>query len=231
MNLLEKLLAIQQGIDQLFKDDFNEFSKYSYVSSEAALRAIRPLMNEYKLLLEPCIRSHKMERPAHDSKTVFTELEIDFVWIDVETGETRVVPFYAQGTDTSGEKGVGKALTYAEKYFLLKYFHIPTEKDDPDNGKNTGKNTNSNNTNKNNAKAQKELAQQYRAQIMIMLNELFNNDAEKIKAALVSFTGDKEKGIQGVDDINKANDLALKAYHTRIKNKYVERLNKQPVFN
>ena len=31
-----------------------------------------------------------------------------------------------------GEKGVGKALTYAEKYFMLKFFNIPTDKDDPD---------------------------------------------------------------------------------------------------
>lgn len=42
------------------------------------------------------------------------------------------MPFYAQGIDTEGEKGVGKALTYAEKYFLLKQFNIATDTDDPD---------------------------------------------------------------------------------------------------
>lgn len=29
-------------------------------------------------------------------------------------------------------EGIGKALTYAEKYFLLKQFNIPTDNDDPD---------------------------------------------------------------------------------------------------
>jgi hypothetical protein len=40
--------------------------------------------------------------------------------------------WYGQGVDIAGEKGVGKAMTYAEKYFMLKFFNIPTDKDDPD---------------------------------------------------------------------------------------------------
>ena len=31
--------------------------------------------------------------------------------------------------DIAGEKGVGKALTYGKKYFLLKFFNIATDKD------------------------------------------------------------------------------------------------------
>jgi len=42
------------------------------------------------------------------------------------------VNWYAQGIDLAGEKGPGKALTYAEKYFLLKFFNIATSADDPD---------------------------------------------------------------------------------------------------
>ena len=33
------------------------------------------------------------------------------------------------------DKGVGSAMTYAERYFLLKYFHIATDEDDIDNPK------------------------------------------------------------------------------------------------
>jgi hypothetical protein len=36
-----------------------------------------------------------------------------------------------EGTDF-GERGVGKCYTYNEKYFLLKFFNIATDKDDPD---------------------------------------------------------------------------------------------------
>ena len=31
------------------------------------------------------------------------------------------------------EKGIGSAATYAERYFLLKYFHIHSDEDDVDN--------------------------------------------------------------------------------------------------
>jgi len=55
-----------------------------------------------------------------------------FTWIDCETGETDENLFGANGQN-DWEKGLGSALTYAERYFLLKYFHIPTDKDDIDN--------------------------------------------------------------------------------------------------
>ena len=63
---------------------------------------------------------------------MFTELDLEFTWINAENPEETIVcPWYGQGVD-SGEKGVGKALTYAEKYFILKQFNIATDKDDPD---------------------------------------------------------------------------------------------------
>jgi hypothetical protein len=60
-------------------------------------------------------------------------LDLEYTWINADNPEeTIVIPFYGQGVDIAGEKGVGKALTYAEKYFLLKQFNIATDKDDPD---------------------------------------------------------------------------------------------------
>jgi len=54
-------------------------------------------------------------------------------WVNIDLPEEVVkVNWYAQGVDLAGEKGVGKALTYGEKYFMLKFFNIPTDKDDPD---------------------------------------------------------------------------------------------------
>jgi hypothetical protein len=54
-------------------------------------------------------------------------------WVNAENPEETIeCPWYGQGVDIAGEKGVGKALTYAEKYFILKQFNIATDKDDPD---------------------------------------------------------------------------------------------------
>jgi hypothetical protein len=55
-----------------------------------------------------------------------------FTWIDCETGESDVNEFGANGQN-DWEKGLGSALTYAERYFLLKFFHIATDEDDIDN--------------------------------------------------------------------------------------------------
>ena len=55
-----------------------------------------------------------------------------FTWIDCETGEKDENLFGANGQN-DWEKGLGSALTYAERYFLLKFFHIATDADDIDN--------------------------------------------------------------------------------------------------
>ena len=55
-----------------------------------------------------------------------------FTWIDTESGEKDENLFGANGQN-DWEKGLGSALTYAERYFLLKYFHIATDEDDIDN--------------------------------------------------------------------------------------------------
>jgi hypothetical protein len=55
-----------------------------------------------------------------------------FTWIDCESGESDINLFGANGQN-DWEKGLGSALTYAERYFLLKYFHISTDEDDIDN--------------------------------------------------------------------------------------------------
>ena len=57
---------------------------------------------------------------------------MQFTWVDCETGEKDVNLFGANGQN-DWDKGVGSALTYAERYFLLKYFNIATDEDDIDN--------------------------------------------------------------------------------------------------
>ena len=63
----------------------------------------------------------------------FTELIMTMTWVNTDNPDEKIeCPWYAQGVDTAGEKGVGKALTYGEKYFLLKFFNIATDDMDPD---------------------------------------------------------------------------------------------------
>jgi len=132
MNIFEKLIAVRTSVPYLKKD--TDGYKFKYVSSSQTLGALREKMDEMGLLLVP--RVVRVRVSEHETKAggheYFTELWVHFTWVNTENSEeTLKCPWYGQGLD-SGEKGVGKALTYAEKYFLLKFFNIATDKDDPD---------------------------------------------------------------------------------------------------
>ena len=71
-------------------------------------------------------------KTAKGALQFMTAIKMRFTWINAENPEEQIVTLWeGQGVD-NGEKGIGKAATYAEKYFILKTFNIPTDKDDPD---------------------------------------------------------------------------------------------------
>lgn len=137
MSIYRKLLEIQKQIKGLGKDDksFN----YKYVSGSKVLSNIRPLMDEKGLILKQEVLSIDNERmdyvTKHGNKSeILSKVMMRFTWIDTETGEKDENLFGANGQN-DWEKGLGSALTYAERYFLLKCFHISTDEDDIDNPK------------------------------------------------------------------------------------------------
>jgi len=132
MNIYQKLIEVRRVVPYLKK--VNEGYEYKFVSSSQTLSSLKAKMNELELLLIPSVTSKNVFEvtTSKGGKQHFTELEIDFTWVNAEKPEEQIIShWYGQGLDT-GEKGVGKALTYAEKYYLLKFFNIPTDKDDPD---------------------------------------------------------------------------------------------------
>ena len=62
---------------------------------------------------------------------MFTHIDLRFTWIDVDSGESEECLFSANGQN-GWDKGLGSALTYGERSFLLKFFHIATDEDDVD---------------------------------------------------------------------------------------------------
>jgi len=135
MNIYQKLLTIQQKIHGL-KKDTKSFG-YEYVSGTKVLNEIKPLMNELGIILKQEVLSCTNQRIDYTVKNgakseMFSSVGLKFTWIDCETGEKDENLFHANGQN-DWEKGLGSALTYAERYFLLKYFHIATDEDDIDN--------------------------------------------------------------------------------------------------
>lgn len=150
MSIYKKLLEIQKEVDSFTKD--KKGMNYQYVTGEQVLNKIRPLMNAKGLLLKQEILSVENERMDYttnsgkDKSEVLSSVAQRFTWIDTDTDEKDENLFHGNGLN-DWDKGLGSALTYAERYFLLKFFHVPTDGDDPDNRQegNAGKSSSSNN--------------------------------------------------------------------------------------
>lgn len=140
MNIYEKLIEVRKVVPYLQKE--NVANQYKYVSSSQVLANVRAKMDELGLLLIPSVERHNVltetveyidKQKPKKTTTYFTELDMAMTWVNAENPDEKIsCKWYGQGVDIAGEKGVGKALTYAEKYFLLKFFNIATDKDDPD---------------------------------------------------------------------------------------------------
>ena len=142
MNIYKKLLVIQKELKGLAKD--KQGNNYSYVTGNKLLDFLKPIMNEQGLILKQEVTKVETERNDYTTAKGSNKSEIlykvwqKFTWIDTETGDKDENEFFSAGQN-DWEKGLGSALTYAERYFLLKYFHIATDEDDIDNSERKAK--------------------------------------------------------------------------------------------
>lgn len=135
LNLFQKLLEIQKEVLGLGKNA-KSFG-YQFVNGAKVLDAIKPLMNKHSIILKQEVLSIDNSRQDYATKNgqkseILSKVMMRFTWIDCESGEKDENLFGANGQN-DWEKGLGSALTYAERYFLLKFFHINTDEDDIDN--------------------------------------------------------------------------------------------------
>lgn len=137
-SLYQKLVILQKTVRGLAPDaqGGSASAGYRYVSGGKVLDIVRPKMDELGLLLVQQVDSIENERMDYQVKTgakseILTKVMMTFTWIDSESGENLPVRFGANGQN-GWDKGLGSALTYAERYFLLKFFHIATDEDDVD---------------------------------------------------------------------------------------------------
>lgn len=144
MNLNQKLIEIRKEIDKFVKD--TKGFGYSYVSGSQVLEKIRPKMDELKVRLK--IETENVIWTTFDYKNSKGEEKTDFIvtgeiiytWINADNPEEQDInKFNLLGQQDDISKAYGSALTYAERYFILKNLQAPTDNDDPDSKDTTGK--------------------------------------------------------------------------------------------
>lgn len=136
LNLFQKLVEIRKNIPALRKDA--KGYNYDYVTGSQVLLGIQQAMNALGVLLFPNVTAHEVahgEVQTNKGKKVQYTVhgEMTYTWINSDNPQEMLeVPFMFAGSNDDISKAMGSALTYAERYFLIKFFNLPTDVDDPD---------------------------------------------------------------------------------------------------
>ena len=138
MSIYKKMHQVQAATRALAANTEGQTgaAKYNYVSGAKLLGVIRPLMDKLGLILTQEVVDIKNEPITYMTRNgerteMFTTAHIRFTWVDTDDGSQVVNDFFANGMN-AWDKGLGSALTYAERYYLMKTFHIATDEDDVD---------------------------------------------------------------------------------------------------
>ena len=140
MNIYEKLSAISTELMTVAKnlEVGVGANKYKAVGEADVLRAVKPLEAKYKVYSYPysrtIIESGEIESTnfkGEVKKNLFERIEVVYRFVNIEKPDEYIdITSYGDGID-SQDKSVGKAMTYADKYAILKAYKIVTG-EDPD---------------------------------------------------------------------------------------------------
>lgn len=151
MNIYQKMLAIETELTNIAKNLVVGVGKSSYkaVGEADVLAAVKPLEAKYGVYSYPCNRNicytdimtktSTYNGEVKESQNLVLRVETTYRFVNVDNPDEYIeVITYGDGVDTQ-DKAPGKAMTYADKYALLKAYKIITG-DDPDQaGSDTGK--------------------------------------------------------------------------------------------
>lgn len=137
-NLFAKISAVMKDVEYLKKDDTVKAGAETYkaITEEKVTEAVGQAMRRHGLVIYPVEmteRREDMQVIRSSGKQAIDRLatvNVKYKIADVESGESDIIVSAGTGIDTQ-DKAIGKAMTYAYKYALLRTFAIPTG-EDPD---------------------------------------------------------------------------------------------------
>jgi hypothetical protein len=132
--LATKLARIMGQMRGIKKEGTNQAQKYKFVRETDVAEKASELLAEAGIWVEQTVVESSRE-PLYQTQSGMTmwisKVVMEFRFVDGATGETTAPrSFPGEGADT-GDKGIYKAMTGAEKYFLMKSFFVSTG-DDPE---------------------------------------------------------------------------------------------------
>lgn len=140
LNIYEKMSAIVNELGTVAKNlsvDLGKGKNYKAVQEKDVLDAIKPLEEKYRIYSYPKERKVidkdilEKETSYGITKSLYMRIETVYEFVNLDKPEEKITMVsYGDGID-SGDKAPGKAMTYSDKYSLLKAYKVATG-DDPD---------------------------------------------------------------------------------------------------
>lgn len=139
-NIFARLLAISSEIKTVAKNLEVSMGggKYKAVGELDVLNAVKPLETKHGVYSYPVSREivesgtlESVDSRGNTKRQLFERIKTTYRFVNIDCPSEYIeIVSYGDGID-SGDKSVGKAMTYADKYALLKAYKVMTG-DDPD---------------------------------------------------------------------------------------------------
>lgn len=144
LNIFQRMLAATSEINRVAKNlkvDISKSQSYKAVAESDVLEAVKPIEEKYGIYSYPVSRTiikdetyttqSTYDGRTSEKNTFFLRVETVYRFVNTDKPEEYIdITTYGDGVDTQ-DKAPGKAMTYGDKYALLKAYKIQTG-DDPD---------------------------------------------------------------------------------------------------
>ena len=144
LNIFEKMSLITEEmgvVEKNLKVQVTQSNSYQAVSERDILDNVKPLEKKYRVYSYPVdrkivdndilVKETEYNGKITKTNTLYMRLEIKYRFVNLDKPEEFIdIITYGDGLDT-GDKAPGKAMTYGDKYALMKGYKISTG-DDPD---------------------------------------------------------------------------------------------------
>lgn len=216
LNIYERLSLITDEIGVIEKNlnvQVNKNASYKAVSERDVLDAVKPIERKYRVYSYPVkreiidkdtlVKESEYNGNVTRTNTLFMRIDTTYRFVNIDKpDEYMETTVYGDGLDT-GDKAPGKAMTYADKYALMKAYKLSTG-DDPDKESSPEKGYTKKSTQSKSA------------------NELMATEEQKEKIKELYATDEIKNYLMKVVKKNKLSDLTLVEASEFIKNKMEE---------
>lgn len=221
MNIYEKLSAITEEITAVAKNLSVGFgqNQYKAVGEADVLAAVKPIERKYGVYSYPMARDlidsgilENVDYKGNVKKQMYLRLKTTYKFVNVEdTNDSIIMEVYSDGVDPQ-DKAPGKAMTYGDKYALLKAYKIITG-EDPDQYMSAELKTAPQKASQTSQEAQEEAAAQEKAQ-NLGKQKIGAERAKSLTSELIKAGADPIKvctwlGVKRIADITEGQQVSI----------------------